>query len=145
VYIYCNYKEQAVQTPSNLIASLLKQLVQDHPAAYDRVKPMYKYHRDRRTYPTFEKLRLTLQSELETFGKAFIIVDALDECSEIDKNRAKLLTVLQSFASIVNVLVTSRDLSSIVRDFRATKRLDIHANMKMCGNTLKIEFLKSHG
>jgi hypothetical protein len=128
VYIYCNYKEQALQTPSNLIASLLKQLIQDHPAAYEHVKPIYKHHNDRRTRPTFEEFRQALQSEMNRFTKSFILVDALDECSEMNETRAKLLTALQSFASTVNVLVTSRDVASISSAFCSSKRLDIHAD-----------------
>jgi hypothetical protein len=128
MYIYCNYKEQATQTPFNLVGSLLKQLVQDHRASYEHVKPMYKYHHERRTHPTFEELRQALQVEMKTFTKVFILVDALDECAETNDTRAKLLTVLESFASIANILVTSRDLASIARHFCSTKRLDIHAD-----------------
>ncbi|EGO03575.1 hypothetical protein SERLA73DRAFT_175097 [Serpula lacrymans var. lacrymans S7.3] len=37
-YVYCSYMEQSTQTVYNLIASLLKQLVQDSLPTFDRVK-----------------------------------------------------------------------------------------------------------
>jgi hypothetical protein len=116
-----------VQTVFNLIASLLKQLVQDHSAAYDRVKSLYEYHHDRRTRPTLNGIQQALQSEIGTFTKVFIIVDALDECSETDGTRATLVAALRSLATTVKLLVTSRDLASISRDFHEAKRLEIHA------------------
>lgn len=128
MYIYCHYKEQTLQTLFNLIASLLKQLVQDYPAAYNRIKLLYNHHEDRGTLVTLEEIRQTLQSEIKMFAKVFIIVDALDECSEAGGARGKLLNELRSLADTVRLLVTSRDLPSISQYFRGTKRLDIHAD-----------------
>jgi hypothetical protein len=54
------------------------------------------------------------------------VIDALDECP--DGTRATFITALRNLGSSVNLLVTSRDLPSIVTDFREAKRLDIHAN-----------------
>jgi len=61
VYIYCNYKKQA------------EQKVQEHFAAHDKIKSLYK---DKRTRPTLDELRETFRSEIERFSKVFIIVDA---------------------------------------------------------------------
>jgi len=57
----------------------------------------------------------------------FIVVDALDECSEVEGTRGRLLGRLKHCQSTVNLLVTSRDLASIAADFRGTKQLDIYA------------------
>ena len=43
-YIYLNYKEQHEQTIANLIASILKQMVQDRPMISDSVKALYERH-----------------------------------------------------------------------------------------------------
>jgi hypothetical protein len=94
------------------------------------VKSFYKHHKDRETRPTLEELRQVLQSEIKMFTKVFIVVDALDECSELDadRTRSKLLMALRSLESTINLLVTSRELASIAQDFRETKRLDIQAD-----------------
>ena len=60
-------------------------------------------------------------------SKVFIIVDALDECREDDATRALLLQVLRSLPLQVNLMVTSRNLPSIGRDFEGAKRLHIRA------------------
>ena len=58
----------------------------------------------------------------------FIVVDALDESSEVDGTRVQLLKDLRSLGVSVSLLVTSRDLDSITRDFDGEKRLDITAS-----------------
>jgi hypothetical protein len=123
--IYCNYK-QATQTAENLIASLLRQLVQDCSVVPEGIKTFYERHQYRGTPPRLDEFMNALNSEIGTYSKVFIIVDALDECPE-DGTRAKLLRGLQSLTGTVNLLVTSRELSSIARYFECTKCLDIHA------------------
>ena len=125
--IYCNYREQPDQTVSNLVASLLKQLVQDHSAIYDNVGHLYECHRRIRTKPTLDEIHEVLCSETAKFSKAFIVVDALDECSEVNQTRAGLLKALRSLGSNVSLLVTSRDLTELALHFCDTKRLDIRA------------------
>ena len=126
-FIYCNYKEQAEQTVSSLAASLLKQMVQDRDAISDNVKSLYKRHHRRSTRPTLDRLTNVLISEIKTYSKVFVVVDALDECREDDATRARLLEVLRSLPGNVNLMVTSRNLPSIARDFGGTKRLHIRA------------------
>ena len=63
-----------------------------------------------------------------TFSKAFVVVDALDECT--DRTRAELLIALRSLGSNVSMLVTSRNLASIAQEFHETKHLDIRASDK---------------
>jgi len=124
--IYCNYKEQAEQTASNLVASLLKQMVYNHFTISDHVKSLYECHIEQNTFPSLDDFAKALKSEIRMYSKVFIVVDALDECREDDGTRANLLRALRSLG--VNLMVTSRDLVSIARDFQETIRLDIRAD-----------------
>src|ERR1700722_14594825 len=126
-FIYCNYKEQAKQTVSNLVASLLRQIVQGRRAISDDVKSFFERHRRETSRPTLDQLTDLLISEIRTRSKVFIVVDALDECREDDTTRALLLEVLRSLPQQVNLMVTSRNLPSIGRDFEGAKRLHIRA------------------
>jgi len=126
-FIYCNYKEQAEQTVSNLVASLLKQIVQGRRAISDDVKSFFERHQRQTSRPTPDQLTNVLISEIRTLSKVFIVVDALDECREDDATRAQLLQVLRSLPRQVNLMVTSRNLPSIGRDFEGAKRLHICA------------------
>lgn len=124
--IYCNYKEQTTQTVSELIASLLKQLVQDRRGTPDNIKTLYKKHPVSR--PKLDDFIKALKSEIGTYSRMFIVVDALDECPE--SIREDLVKALASLGSAVNLnlVVTSRPLPSIQQLFLYAKRVDVCAN-----------------
>ena len=125
--IYCHYKDQTEQTVTNLVASLLKQIVQHPQANLDNVKSLYTVHKNQGTRPTLDDFITAFGLETRSCSKVFIVVDALDECREEDGTRARLLKALRSLAGNVNLMVTSRDLPSIARDFEGKKRLTIRA------------------
>ena len=127
--IYLNYKEQKEQTVSNLIASLLKQMVQDHPTGIisNDVKTLHSHHVGRGTRPTLDQFIKALEVEIALYSKVFIVVDALDECED-HETRAKLLRVLRSLEGSVRLMATSRDLPSIAQAFQDVGRLDIRAH-----------------
>ena len=126
--VYCNYKDQIEQTVSNLVASLLKQIVQDLRACVDSVKPLYTRHENQDTRPTLDEFTQAFEAAIGAYSKVFIVVDALDECREDDATRAKFLRVLRSLPENVNLMVTSRNLPSIARDFDGIERLNIRAH-----------------
>jgi hypothetical protein len=70
---------------------------------------------------------MALTSEIGTYSKVFIIVDALDECPE-GGTRESLLKELRALTLAVALLVTSRDIPSIAQHFHDARRLDISAN-----------------
>jgi hypothetical protein len=127
VCIYCDYKEQSTQKVTHLIASLLKQLVQDCPAISDNVKSFYHHHRSRNTDPTLDEITTAWETEVKSYAKVFIVVDALDEYIDTHGSRAKLLEALRSLAGPINLMVTSRDLPSIEQHFREAQHLNIRA------------------
>lgn len=124
-YIYCNYKDHSAQTASNLVGSLLKQLVQDHSAVYENVKALYRRHQCQETQPALQQLLETLRSATGIFSKVFVVVDALDEC--LDRTRAELLLALRSLSTI-NLLATSRKLPAIAQTFQEVKHFEIRAS-----------------
>jgi hypothetical protein len=125
--IYCNFKEQDVQTPVNLIASLWRQLVTDRSHLSRDVRDLHSLHVDCGTRPSLSEMSRILQSEIEGYSKVFVIVDALDECPD-DGSRGELLSELRAFPQTVNFLVTSRFDDAIERAFGKTKQLELSAN-----------------
>jgi len=91
-YLYCNYQRQ--QKPADLLMSLLKQLVQRKPSIPEDVKDLYKCHKDERTRPSLDEISQALQSVVPDYSRAFIIVDALDECQVSDRGRQRFLAEL---------------------------------------------------
>jgi len=126
--MYCNYQEQTTQTVANLIASLLKQFVQNSRTVSDNTRSFYDRHRGQRTYPTLDEFIKALEVEIKSYTQVFIVVDALDECSEVNGTRMKLIRVLRSLPRSVNLMVTSRDLASIKQEFLDAGRLRIRAH-----------------
>ena len=91
-YLYCNFRQQQDQKPVDLLASLLGQLVQGQPSVSNSMESLYERHKTKRTRPSFEEISRVLQSILASYSRAFIVIDALDECGISDGGCKKLLS-----------------------------------------------------
>lgn len=79
-YIYCNFKRKDEQKIENMMANLLKQLVQAMSSFPDALKQLYENHCKNGTRPTLQETYQTLRSVASAYSRVFIVVDALDEC-----------------------------------------------------------------
>jgi hypothetical protein len=127
-YLYCAHKEQN-QTAVNLVASLLKQLIhQQQSAISDNILKLYRYHVDRDTRPSLSEYSRLLYLEIGYFSKVFIVIDALDECSEETGARMQLLAEVRKLLPKIRLLVTSRPISNIEHEFKDAACLEIRAS-----------------
>ena len=124
-YIYCIYKEKDEQTDSNLISSIVQQLLQSHGFISDQMSLLYYHHAKRQTRPSFGEWSDLLQSEVRRHPKTYIIIDALDECSETARDT--LLDEIRRLSN-TNLLVTSRPNLTIERDFEGAESIEIRAS-----------------
>jgi len=108
--IYCGYNEAKSQSIDNLIAALIKQILQLRPDVSKELKELYKIHSRTEVFPSLQDLTRILRAELGKFDNCYIIVDALDEILE-ESNRQLLLETLVH--GKVNIMVTSRPLDKI--------------------------------
>jgi hypothetical protein len=109
-----------------LIASILKQLVQHHPAICEWAMSLYDKHNSKATYPSLEELTEALRIEVGRYSRVFVIVDALDELDEL--HRVRLIKVIQSLSNAVRLMVTSRPLPPIEMISRGAKSIQISAS-----------------
>lgn len=72
----------------------------------------------------------TLQLMVKKYSKVFVVVDALDECSESTGARYGLLEVLKILPETVHLLVTSRPIASIGAELDPCVCLQIAAKDK---------------
>ncbi|KAF2183740.1 hypothetical protein K469DRAFT_582127, partial [Zopfia rhizophila CBS 207.26] len=79
-YLYCNFRQQHEQKPTDLLLSLLKQLIQKQPYITNSLKDLYNLHKEKGTRPSLNEMSKVLPSVLLLHSRTFIIVDALDEC-----------------------------------------------------------------
>lgn len=126
--IYCNYKEKNMQTPVNLIAGVWSQLIQQHEPLSNDVQDLYKSHSRHNTRPTLGEVSKILKSDTGRYSRIFVVVDALDECPEDTGSRESLLKELRALQPILNLIVTSRFIDTIAREFNGMIQLEIRAN-----------------
>ena len=123
--IFCNYQERSTQTLEELVASILKQIIQDQPSASESIKAFCDEFRDKQKHPRLSNLIDALRLEIRTYSKVFFVLDALDECQEDYQGR--LVAELESISSTVYLMVTSRPLDLIKQRFQGVYHLDIDA------------------
>jgi hypothetical protein len=129
-YIFCNYKAQAEQNTASLLVAILKQLVLARPSIAEPVSCLYEQHSTRRTRPSLEEICNTLQIVLKSFSSVHIIIDALDECSDQDGTRSRLLAKLRDLRqeADLRLMFTSRFIPDIESEFRLVPILEVRAS-----------------
>ncbi|KAL8834565.1 MAG: hypothetical protein Q9170_003693 [Blastenia crenularia] len=108
-YLYCMFKDRDSQTAENLVGSIVKQITQNYPKnLFPLVRHLYQAHRDMHDRPLLTELVSILGEMLRSFQRNYIVMDALDECT--DETRGALfdsLELLQENASL-KVILTAR-------------------------------------
>ncbi|KAK5056146.1 hypothetical protein LTR84_012699 [Exophiala bonariae] len=131
-YIYYNFRRQHEQNPTDVFASLLKQLGHGLDPFPTILKELYEEHRPQETRPSFDEIFLALQTVLHCYTKTFIIIDALDECSASNQVRQQFLEQIFRLqeASGTNLLATSRFSLDVEKSFQGDRilRLVIQAS-----------------
>lgn len=123
-YIYFDHRQREQHDSKALIASLLRQLAASHSVLPDTVRKLYDNHRYKRTRPPIDELTQCLRAVVETHCKVYIVVDALDECTDGSDERQtkplhKFLDIIFQLQAThnMNFLATSRDIPDISRRF----------------------------
>jgi hypothetical protein len=129
-YLYCNFRRKQEQKPTNLLASLLKQLTQRLPSIPESVKSLYESHNDKRTRPSFDEISKELRSVVVNYSKVFIVIDALDECQVSDGSHKRFLSEIFNLQikTGLNLFTTSRFIPEIKKEFKGSVSLEIRAS-----------------
>jgi len=111
------------------LAAILKQLVQARPSITGPVSLLYERHSSRKTKPSLEEISTALQTVLKMFSSVYLVIDALDECSDRDGTRSRLLAELRDLQREVDLrlMVTSRFIPDIENEFRSMPMLEVRA------------------
>jgi hypothetical protein len=138
-YLYCNFQRQYEQRLVDLLASLLKQLIQKKRLIPETMKSLYERHKDERTRPSVEEVSNVLHSIVAGYSKTFIIIDALDECQIKKGSRKGILseTFNLQARTAANIFATSRFISEIAKEFNGSVSLEIRASNEDVRNYLK--------
>lgn len=124
-YIYCDYSAKAEQTTVNLASSILRQLLETHDSLPPEVVSLYQLHKKYGTRPNLTQVIKLLQQALSSYRLLYIVIDALDECSE--SSALQIVSEIRALGSHVRLLSTSRPSTSIESIFDGATRLEISA------------------
>ncbi|RBA14494.1 hypothetical protein FPRO05_03286 [Fusarium proliferatum] len=128
-FVYCNFQRQNDQTAKELVASLLKQLLQSLPVMPESIKLLYERHRTKGSPPSLEDVSSNLLSTAKLFSRVFIIIDALDECRTTDGTQTEFLEEIFKLQlhSNTNVFATSRPIPEVKDQFQTSITLEVRA------------------
>jgi Cdc6-like AAA superfamily ATPase len=124
--LYCEYKRREDQTLQSLLAAVLRQLVEQHTPLMASIEELYRSYLTEKIQPSFEEIFSALSEAIRSFSQVFLVVDALDECSQ--QSRGELLSSLQNLQKTgMKLLVTSRRTVDFRQHFEECDELEIEA------------------
>jgi hypothetical protein len=119
VYFYFDFTDADKQKPQLMVRSLISQLSEQCIKMPLALEALYSSSDKGNRQPSLDALMNVLQHMLQEFPQSYLILDALDECTD----RAELMRILEQIAGWqleeMRVLVTSRrerDIESSLED-----------------------------
>ncbi|KAL7951964.1 ankyrin repeat-containing domain protein [Trichoderma barbatum] len=113
------FDRQDIQKPEQVIASLIKQLTQKHESLLEMMVEFHAKHMKRASRPLFQGLVTLFNAIIPLLSRAYIIIDALDECDDNDYGRTKLLNTLFAAKKVgLSIYATSREIDIIEQRFK---------------------------
>jgi hypothetical protein len=104
--VYFNWQES--RTTTDIIANLLKQLLERNPALSKEIKDHYDQCQEKRETRLHAKdILQLLQLEASKVSRFLIVLDALDECTGGEISWAKILLALEKILN-VSLMITGR-------------------------------------
>ncbi|KAK2761925.1 ankyrin repeat protein [Colletotrichum kahawae] len=129
-HVFCNYKRTEHQRLEDLLATLLKQLALERTNLPKYIASLHGKHRNKGTKPSSGDLVEVLEVMCASFTRAFVVVDAMDEC-QAEGCRSALIDVLfdlqRKFPNAVSLFITSRYVPEVKEKFQSSLQLEIHA------------------
>jgi Cdc6-like AAA superfamily ATPase len=129
-FIYCDYGLKHEHTHSNIVSCMLKQFLQYHTSCPEEIKTLYRRHSMTGRALKFEDKLSLLYSLISGQGRAFLVLDALDEYSDSDFERKALIDRLidLSRSGTIKIMITARPNAELRRKYDMFRQLEIQAN-----------------
>ncbi|KAJ7627852.1 ankyrin repeat-containing domain protein [Mycena polygramma] len=104
-YFYFDFRDKEKQLLRNMLRTIMMQLSGQSPAPYSVLNQQFESRR--KEIPTYRELLAMLPTILSQFTSTYIVLDALDECSEPD-SLVEFISTLRGQAKAVHLLVASQ-------------------------------------
>ena len=139
--VYFNYREPA--TPPEILANLLKQVLERNNILSKDIRASYASHRQRNTRPHLTELSTLLASEYSRLTSCFLVLDALDECATDNNVGFKILSELQKISNS-RLMITGRPhVETLLSKFTSTT-LEIRARDEDIRRSLETQVDESY-
>jgi hypothetical protein len=126
-FLYCNFNRSAEQSIEDLLGSIARQLLQQVASVPSSLADLYEKVGNRRK-PYLEEIYSALETAARLLPRAFIVVDALDECQRESRSHF-LRRILELQANHgVNLFMTSRPITEILSHFHKDATVEIKAH-----------------
>ncbi|KAI9371738.1 nucleoside phosphorylase domain-containing protein [Aspergillus egyptiacus] len=125
-FLFCNFRLRHAESPNEIMAGILKQLLLKNGRLPEAVKDLYHTNERKKTRPLYDELCAALDSTVSRYSRTFIVVDALDEGDDATDQVVSTIMDLQNRYNIC-LLVTSRFIPEISARFKASPWLEIRA------------------
>ena len=108
IYFYFDFSDTKKQRYENLICSMIAQLSMQSTNTPEALNTIYSRCQEGQQQPTVADLVLALQHMLKDFHQIFIILDALDECTERERLLRLIKEIVDWKLEKLHILTTSR-------------------------------------
>jgi hypothetical protein len=107
-YFFFDFKDTQKQDPDDMLRSLLFQMSQQCESMYTSLHTLYKSCKDGQHQPSADALMRTIQRGMDKHRQAYIVLDALDECSQRMELMQTITTMIEWRFTGWHFLMTSR-------------------------------------
>jgi hypothetical protein len=116
-YHYCDYATEATLLTSNILGTLLRQLLRNTNIGDDIDASIDKLYDDGARSPPSSELADLLETVSRRFKATHLVLDGIDECDNdnVDELLGIITRLSSSDKSCIKIIVASRDESSIVK------------------------------
>ncbi|CAG8895583.1 unnamed protein product [Penicillium egyptiacum] len=130
-YLFCDYRQQ--HTLVDLYSALLRQAVQRKTSIPERIRSFYNKYSEKSAKPSKDAILDELRYVLASCARAFVVIDAIDECPISDANHAIRHSFLHELVRLrneegFNILATSRHDQEIAAHFEDSASVEIQAS-----------------
>ncbi|KAK2788055.1 hypothetical protein FQN51_003050 [Onygenales sp. PD_10] len=129
-YFFCNYQRVEEQKPIDMLANVLKQLIEKKNLLPDGIKDLYETHKRSRASLTLDQMLKTFTAVIASYSKTFLVIDALDEQKYSEEGWTAMISGIFKLQSQFDIrfLATSRFIPEIEFQFEGTIQKEIRAN-----------------
>jgi hypothetical protein len=139
--LYFNYQKPS--TPTEIIANVLKQVLEGNINIPPEVESLYESHEPRKTRPNINEFIRLLATESARYTSCFVVLDALDECTEKDNTGVKVMAELHKIPNFRFMITGRPHVEKLLSRYPAAK-LEIRARDEDIRRSLETNITESY-